>query len=71
MNCSKDLQLSSIYISGHNLYPSQKAVIKWLIEQLDMYSRGVICVIFLTGRHLLINKKDKNSRYAEIKIIII
>ena len=39
-------------------------------EQLDV-SLGVICASFLTGRHLLMNKKDKNSRYINIKIMII
>ena len=29
-------------------------------EQLDL-SLGVICASFLTGKHLLMNKKDKNS----------
>ena len=40
-------------------------------EQLDVWILGVICASFLTGRHLLINKKDKNSRYTNIKIMII
>ena len=30
----------------------------------------VICASSLTGRHLLINKKDKNSRYTNIKITL-
>ena len=34
-------------------------------------SLGVICANFLTGRHLLMNKKDKNSWYTNIKIMII
>ena len=34
-------------------------------------SLGVICASLLTGRHLLMNKKDKNSRYTNIKIMII
>ena len=40
-------------------------------EQLDVWVLGVICASFLTGRHLLMNKKDKNSRYTKIKIMII
>ena len=40
-------------------------------EQLDVWILGVICASLLTGRHLLINKKDKNSRYTNIKIMII
>ena len=30
-----------------------------------------LCANFLTRRHLLINKKDKNSRYNNLKIMII
>ena len=40
-------------------------------EQLDVWILGVICASLLTGRHLLMNKKDKNSRYTNIKIMII
>ena len=40
-------------------------------EQLDVWILGVICASFLTGRHLLINKKDKNSRYINLNIMII
>ena len=40
-------------------------------EQLDVWVLGVICASLLTGRHLLMNKKDKNSRYTSIKIMII
>ena len=40
-------------------------------EQLDVWVLGVICASLLTGRHLLMNKKDKNNRYTNIKIIII
>ena len=38
-------------------------------KQLAMWILGVICASFLAGRHLLINKKDKNSRYTNIKIM--
>ena len=34
-------------------------------------SVGVVCASLLTGRHLLMNKKNKNSRYTNIKIMII
>ena len=34
-------------------------------------SLGVICANLLTRRHLLMNKKGKNSRYTNIKIMII
>ena len=34
-------------------------------EQLDVWILGAICARFLTGRHLLTNKKDKNSRYIK------
>ena len=34
-------------------------------------SLGVICASLLTWRHLLMNKKDKNSRYTNMKIMII
>ena len=40
-------------------------------EKLNVRILGVICASFLTGRHLLINKKDKNSRYTNINIMII
>ena len=39
-------------------------------EQLDVWILGVICASLLTGRHLLMNKKDKSSRYTNIKIMI-
>ena len=32
-----------------------------------MYEVKVNCASFLTGRHLLLNKKDKNSRYTKYK----
>ena len=40
-------------------------------EQLDVWILGVIYISFLTVRHLLKNKKDKNSWYINIKIMII
>ena len=40
-------------------------------EQLDVRILGVICASLLTGRHLLMNKKDKNSRFTNIEIMII
>ena len=40
-------------------------------EQLDVWVLGVICASLFTGWHLLMNKKDKNSRYTNIKIMII
>ena len=40
-------------------------------EQLNMWIFGVICASLLSGRHLFINKNDKNTRYANIKIMII
>ena len=40
-------------------------------EQLDVSVTGVICASLLTGRHLLMNKKEKNSQYINIKIMII
>ena len=40
-------------------------------EQWDVWVLGVICASFLTGRHLLMNKKDRNSRYTNMKIMII
>ena len=67
----KSLQSPGTYISGRTWDPSQKAISKQLIEQLDVCSFGVIFSSFLAGRHLLINKKDKNSRYTKIKIMII
>ena len=40
-------------------------------EQLDVWVLVVIFASLLTERHLLMNKKDKNNRYTNIKIIII
>ena len=40
-------------------------------EQLDVRVLGVICTSLLTGRHLLVNKMDKNSQYTNIKIMTI
>ena len=40
-------------------------------EQLNVWVLGVICRSLLTGRHLLMNKKDKNSQYTNIKIMTI
>ena len=68
---TKSLQSPGTYISGRTWDPSEKAISKQLIEQLDACSFGVIFSSFLTGTHLLINKKDKNSRYTKIKIMII
>ena len=40
-------------------------------EQWDVWVLGVICASFVTARYLLIKKKDKNSRYTKLKIMII
>ena len=40
-------------------------------KQLDVWILGVMCASFLTGRHLSMNKKDKNGQYTNIKIMII
>ena len=40
-------------------------------KQLDVWVLGVTCASLLTARHLLMNKKDKNSQYTNIKIMTI
>ena len=55
---------------GSQLESHYKIDRKLVEEQLHV-SLGVICASFLTGRHLLMNKKDKNSRYTNTKIMII
>ena len=46
-----------------------RQIVSW--RTTGCVSLGVICASLLTGRHLLMNKKDKNSRYTNIKIMII
>ena len=46
-----------------------RQIISW--RTTGCVSLGVICASLLTGRHLLMDKKDKNSQYTNIKIMII
>ena len=57
---TKTLQSPGTYIPERTLDPSQKAITKQLIEQLDLCNFGVICASLLTARNLFINKKDKS-----------
>ena len=41
--------------------------VKEPLQNSWMYEVKVNCASFLTGRHLLLNKKDKNSRYTKYK----
>ena len=61
-----------IYLNGPGI-PVRKPLQNREIveEQLDVWVLGVTCASLITGRHLLMNKKDKNSRYTTIKITII
>ena len=63
---TKNLQSPGTYISGRTWDPSQRATTKYLIGNW-MYEVRVNCASFLSGRHLLINKNDKNSRYTKHK----